>query len=497
MSCGNCGQTNGETLVEAWIQPCSGETPLFSNIVDGDLPAIKFTNLAPARKGKKTKKRKKDSRNGNWIICTTTTDAPGDATVDLEIAACGCGGYAPRDLEDKAFHTYMKYFCCGTLTYVKVITDIELPDPKFDTLNDYDAAFDGKVSYSGALIGDEYDIYPLGFTEVAASAGLDTDLIIRSVAWFESDAGCGKRCGRGCADRWAAVTDDGGVLYKPSGSQGVKRVAIGGYVGGTGNSRIAYNDGKLYVSYKNSAGPDYGYYYAILDGNGDPGSWTKVTVDTEDNAVAAAINTTAGITFVTTTTGGATVLVNVVEGGQFSTVQAYAAPFISIDVCGNQQVAGTFGGSVAVKGCNNAWSAVAVAPAVVPITAIAIQPGTGDYWVGTNAGVVWVSKDGGYSWSEVGLPASTTYIASIKWANSLTGYIASQNPAKVFATFDGGATWEDATDRIAGPIANATALWDMAVPCCDNPTLAANNVLVAGVTLATTGGVWWGQKTTC
>lgn len=103
-------------------------------------------------------------------------------------------------------------------------------------------------------------------------------------------------------------------------------------------------DGKLYVSFADAGGgsPTYGYWYATLDGNGDPGTWTKVTVDTENVAIPAAINTNAGISFVTTTGLGATVFVNVTDGGQFSTVQVYSSPFVSIDTCGTQEIAGTF-----------------------------------------------------------------------------------------------------------------------------------------------------------
>lgn len=497
MSCGSCGSSTNEMTFEAWIQPCDGQTPLFSNTVDGKYPAIDFTNLSPARKGKKTKKRKKDSRDGSWVVCLTTEDAPGDATVDVEIQACGCGGYAPRELEDEVFNAFIKYFCCGSLVRTQVVTGIDLPNIKVDKLTDYTAALEQKFTYSGALFDSEYDIYPLSFSEVAASSGLTSGTWIRDVTYYGAAKGCGNSCGKGCTDRWAAISDTGDVIYQGSATSGLGSVTIPAYsniVSALGSAHIAEYNGKLYVTYADAAGA--GYWYATLNAAGVPGSWTKVQVFTGTYVVIDAIATNDGVVILMDNASSVATLVTITNGGQYATsVASNGTALQAIDACGTVQIAGAANGAVFVKGCNGTWAPTATAPAAVALYAVGIRTAA-DFWA-TDGLSVYKSSDSGATWSTVGMPSATNFITGIQWANNLTGYIICDTPAKIFATVDGGATWEDATDRIASGITAANHLSALAIPCCSNPTLAVNSVLVAGQTTTLKGGVWQGRKQTC
>lgn len=79
----------------------------------------------------------------------------------------------------------------------------------------------------------------------------------------------------------------------------------------------------------------------------------------------------------------------------------------------------------------------------VEITAVAMRYES-EWWVGTDAGTLFVSLDRGLHWTQVGLPGTTpTAIDSIAWASHSVGFIAGQvgGRGRVYRTICGGISW--------------------------------------------------------
>lgn len=107
------------------------------------------------------------------------------------------------------------------------------------------------------------------------------------------------------------------------------------------------------------------------------------------------------------------------------------------------------------------------------------------YWAGTSAGVVQVTENGGETWTPITLPgAAVVGIHDIIWASAEVGYIAATRAgptAVVFATFDGGANWDEAPTSQLPAAPTYGRPNRMAVPNGVDVEVMATNLAVAAL----------------
>jgi photosystem II stability/assembly factor-like uncharacterized protein len=108
------------------------------------------------------------------------------------------------------------------------------------------------------------------------------------------------------------------------------------------------------------------------------------------------------------------------------------------------------------------------------------------YYIGTAAGGVSYTQNGGASWTALTLPgAALSAIQDIVWPTSDCGYIAATRTgptAALFATVMGGALWgESNTSRLPGNLPTFGRANRLAVPPTPDVQTAANNLAIAGL----------------
>lgn len=192
------------------------------------------------------------------------------------------------------------------------------------------------------------------------------------------------------------------------------------------------------------------YYISPINPlTGVPGSWTKVTtgfvaaktpndlfVESPNRVyfvgdggyIYVSTDITAGVSVLSA--GGATIQNLLRIHGQGTTLLAVGA------------------GNTTLKSTNRGltWAATTASVTGTVQADAVYSPLT--YWVGTSAGVVRFTENGGETWDTQTLPgAALVGIHDIIWASAEVGYIAATRAgptAVVFATFDGGQSWSEA-----------------------------------------------------
>ena len=108
------------------------------------------------------------------------------------------------------------------------------------------------------------------------------------------------------------------------------------------------------------------------------------------------------------------------------------------------------------------------------------------YYVGTAAGTVFYTENGGTTWTQLVLPgAALTGIHDIVFPNPSVGYIAATRTgpaAALFATVMGGALWgENNTSRLPGNLPTFARPNRLATPPTPDLQTASNNLAIAGL----------------
>jgi len=138
------------------------------------------------------------------------------------------------------------------------------------------------------------------------------------------------------------------------------------------------------------------------------------------------------------------------------------------------------------------FSAVTVDSVTDQLDALELQSST-RFWVGTNAGEIWWTKNGGASWHQKELGTTLAAVHDIAFASRSTGFISATSTgplAVVFATQNGGNTWVTGRSRLPNL---ATIVHDrynrIITPNTDSTQTNVNNVMLVGLDGGGTDGI--------
>lgn len=116
-----------------------------------------------------------------------------------------------------------------------------------------------------------------------------------------------------------------------------------------------------------------------------------------------------------------------------------------------------------------------------------------EFWVGTSAGALWATENGGESWEQQVLPGSTvTAIHDIVWATAEFGYVAATRTGPtgtIFGLMFGGAEIVEAPSSRFPQAPTYGRPNRIAVPLVSDPEVAAGNIAVGGLAGNLTDGV--------
>ena len=506
-NCAGCSDTlvgNTQKSMVAWIQPCGAgpRNDTYSAMTDGDWPAVKVTGKSRQWRGARTPQWRRNS-DGTSQICHVTEAVPGDNTITLEFADCGCGGYSPDELsEQNSFDLYEMQRCCGLAdlasgwSKMKVTRCISFSGVDESPSTSYDTSEDGDLTrtYTGGLFVSAYTVYPLTFGEVAVATGFDVGARIPSFTYANNRAGCSTSCKDQCADAWYAVTDEGLVIYKIGKDYPISSSAIPGFTQSFSTRIIHVGDALIVPTL-------FGYWRSALDSLGQPTTWAFTNLGASfipDGVTALSNNSAVTYGMINATSNG--VIYKFDQTGAYTTLYYSGVAntnVVGYSECGNVAIAGLVTGEVlhTIGQCGT-LSATTVAPSAVALVDVAIQPG-GIYWAMTET-ALYYSGDSGETWNTVTLPgAAPTQLRKIIWVDAGIGYIISGT--ELYTTLDGGVTWttEDTGARINAAPVDAVFMLDIQTPCCKSLTATANAVAISGLQTGNIGAIWLGGVQTC
>lgn len=345
--------------------------------------------------------------------------------------------------------------------------------------------------------GQPYTIGPLAFgARAAASFATEPVDVI-----YYSDLQCGQ-CGvNDDGTQWiaavlvhAAATAD--FAYSVDGGATFTVSAMVGTAAGEAPMAIDRAGNNLIVLEK-TAGGNGAYFYTTFNAlTGVPvTTFTKVSggfvaAKTPNDMWAASANEIwmvgdAGYIYKLTTVGAA---VTVSDAGGAT---AQNLNRIQKQANGNVIVAVGAAGVVVYSLNNGAtWAAATVVGAAVALNGVAVKSAY-EWWVIDSAGLVWYTLNQGSTWTQATIPGALTTGEDIAFATDEVGYVLGMNvtPVGILAvTFNGGHDWYGAgTSRFLGSLPTIIDADRLAIPRRGVPGVAANNLLIAGVSVGTTG----------
>lgn len=242
------------------------------------------------------------------------------------------------------------------------------------------------------------------------------------------------------------------------------------------------------------------YHYAAIGANGVPGSWTKVTTGFVGGCLpydilvlsASEIYFSADNGYVYKSTD---ITKGVTRIGTITTTASLAR------IRGNRQVIVAGGSANTLVYSTTGGATWSTFPTTPPVGGTAIYNavdviGGKTVWVGTSTGQLFYTLDLGYTWTEVTFPGSGTAAASgfkgvadIYFVNAAEGYFIWNGPstAKLFRTYNGGASWWNTSPAIEGFSSSYQTLGRIAAPTVGNETMRANNLIASGSSDGTIG----------
>ena len=500
MACGNCtscGDSSkgaSQRSYVAYIQPCgaSPSNDALNAMVDGGYgSSIKVTGGQRQIRGSRTAKRKRTS-DGASTLCYYTESSPGENTVSLEFASCGCGGYSPEELAaEGTFDLYQMQACCGSAdmaggwSKMHVMRCISFNSLSFGDQTSYDPDDDNDLVHTfDANYVEDYYLYPLTMSEIGSSGGTDVGSRIDSLVFPGKAKGCKKSCQDDCAGNWYALTNEGKITYRLGSNSAIQEVVIPAFVA-TPSARIGIIGDKLFVVI---AG---GFYTSTVNEYGVPGTWTYTAAPSILSPDFVFSDTDKIYVY---GNGG---IKSIDYNGTVTSVLTTASAVVGYDTCGGKSAAILSNGAAYIGSSCGTISPTAVAPTAAAGAAVAIRPG-GDVWIVTATGVVRYTTDDGETWNTVTLPGNPTHLRDIKWVDSGVGYIASEAPPALYSTEDGGNTWsKNGADSRIGAIAGMASPLSINVPCCTNKSKTMNSIIVTGITSSGTGGIWQSSISSC
>lgn len=231
------------------------------------------------------------------------------------------------------------------------------------------------------------------------------------------------------------------------------------------------------------------YYYTLInDLTGVPGStWSKVTsgfdVSGAPNDLYVASPSEVFFVgdggFIYRTTDLATG-VSVVDSGSATSEDLFR-------IRGAEEMiiaSGDNGAFIVSSDAGLTFSAVAVGSVTDGLTACEIQSSM-RFWVGTDAGEVWWTKNSGASWIEKSLGATLAAIQDIVFVSRSAGFIAataSGPTASIYATQNGGNTWVNGRQRLPNLSSIVHDRYNRIIaPNTDSTQTNVNNIMLVGL----------------
>lgn len=528
MACNNCegnatlGSTQGNLV--AWVQP-GGAGPnndvFYAMAEGGTYPAIKITGVSRKRRGTTTPIFRRSGLNPRKSVRVgETTTQPAANTATLQFAEGRCGGYLPNELIRCKLDVYQQHICCGDggdfedgWSRIDVLAGFDPESDDYSDQTSFAAEEDTAltITHPGEF-REKLTIYPLAVAEIAAAAGLDVGAQVADVVYANKES-CGDACGgnQGCQDQWYAVTNEGKVIYKKNALAAVAINTIAGY---TASERavIGILGNKLLVGYRDTAGAGSGgFWWAELDSDGDPGTWTAVEL-------AAGFNPARFLVYGNKILLGgwaqAGVQARIYEidksmaGTLLFSSGANATGLRDMIECGGRIVAVGESGTVLVSSCAGVFGAAGSAPTSGSLFSISARS-LNEWWVSDHTnGEIWYTLDAGDNWIEKVFDfsgAADQHPYQVIWANPNVGYVLLEDAtaaalnAKIYVTWNGGESWVNgaATNSRIATHPTGTLFRRMAIPCCSSPVEQSNSFLLAGIATndeavpaVTTGGLW-------
>lgn len=518
----NCGcqgtkETSTQEDLVAWIQP-SGPGPLnpyFYAMSDSDeYPGLKISGTRKNRRGTITPIYDRSGRNPrNTVRVGSRRGTPAANTITLELATRGCGGFHPTELISCLLTTYTYHLCCqdggdflAGWSKIEAHVDIDIESDEYSDGVSYVPDDNNRqfIRHTGEF-REKYTWYPLTTDEIAIATGFDTGAAVTDVIYANREQ-CGGCSGleQSCTDQWYAATNEGRIIYKGCKTCDATSVAIPSFPASQ-NTFLGLLGSRLFVSFTDTGSSLSGYFYATLDQQGDPGTWTRVDVVSLNTLQPtgflnvgnhlwlfgeSSTNPQARVYRISSDTSNESLFASAVNNTGFQDVAE----------CGGNAVAvGRDGTIMLYSKCSNAFSFAPSTPSAATWLTIGIRV-DGEWWIGNSQSQVYYSLDGGESWTlkSIGLNGTGNVVA-IRWANANTGYIVHNDPDNglvVYSTWNGGRDWTREDPRIDVQPVDGSQGRQIAVPCCTNAVEQSNNFLLAGLT-ASAGGLWQGSIQRC
>lgn len=388
-------------------------------------------------------------------------------------------------------------FNAGWTDYVLIYSGAITTDKSLGarTVRDSDNQMEDKLS---VVLSAIYPVGALGFGSQAA-AQIDREVVD---AVYGSKLQCGN-CGGAPDDgtqRIYAVAKSSGagspgiagqVIYSLNGGLSWAETIITGIGAAADPVAIDVVGDKLVVLVPSESA----YYYATIGVTGVPGTFTKVTsgFTTQPNdmfVVSPREVWFCGNSGYVYKSSDITAGVSTVNAG--SATSNHLLRIMAVDeavvACGKS--------STVIRSTNRGltFSVTAVNPSLVltDITALCVM-NQNYIWVGTGTtGRLLYTQDGGSSWVEKTFSGSGSgTLRDIIFPTQEVGFFSHDTPtptARVFATIDGGADWSNGLQRILNwPAFNRANRLN--TPNGIDPSIDANNLLVAGLAGDGTGGL--------
>lgn len=445
------------------------------------------------------------NRIGKYRLVGRKISAPDLASATLKLLERH--GSIPRQLQqiNCQFNLYeltgtckdLSDFLRGWTDYVLIYSGALVTEKDLGTRTAWDS--DEMVEDSLSLVLEA--VYPVGALSFGETAAANVDREVLDVV-YGSNVQCGN-CGPqddGTQRIYAIVKASGAgspglpgeVVYSLDGGATWLDATITGIGANADPTAIDIVGDKLVVV----VGSETAYYWATLNQyTGAPGAFNKVTTGFVATKTPNDIYVASPREVYFAANGGyiykstdITAGVSVINAGS-TTVQNL------MRIKGRDETIVAVGAATTiVKSINRGatFGTVTTAPTVGSTTLQAVEVlDQLRYWVGSAAGNVWYTINGGESWVELGFSGSGAGVTyDIVFATAEAGYISHSTgtpTARIFSTIDGGKNWANDAPRINGlPTFNrATRL---AVPNTD-AGIAANNLAVAGLSGGGTDGI--------
>lgn len=252
----------------------------------------------------------------------------------------------------------------------------------------------------------------------------------------------------------------------------------------------------LLVATRIAGGPTIsGYYYAEINGKtGVPGAWTKVIQGFATSVQIWDVYVLSPNEVFFCADNGAVYKSNDITAGVFQILTAGTVTSASLRrIAGFEETLVAVGASGVVVYSPNrglSWATAVTSPAGDLLQALTVID-SNIWWVGSNQGRLYRTINGAETWAEKTFTgAGTGQVYDIVAASPEVLFVSHANAtptARLLTTWDGGEDWTLGGPRLK-TYPTATRFNRLAVPAVD-PSIAANNLAVAGVGANGTDGI--------